>query len=157
MKPILSEILKINDSKQRIALGFGLGVLSGIFPGTGPLVAVFLAVILRANYFSALLGSLLTNTWLSIVTFLLAIKVGAVIMMVNWHDAQKQWFIFLEHFQWSSLIKISALKLVVPVLIGYLVIAFLAGLLAYLLILIILGLKNKEPALRSKKDEIGKE
>jgi hypothetical protein len=144
MKPILSSILKINDSKQKIALGFGLGVLSGIFPGTGPLVAVFLSFILRANYVSALLGSLLTNTWLSIVTFLLAIKVGAVIMGVNWQDVQKEWGLFLSNFQWVSLIKISVLKLILPVFLGYLVIACIAGLLSYLIVLIILNLKRKE-------------
>ena len=144
MKPILSSILKINDSKQRIALGFGLGVLSGIFPGTGPLVAVFLSFILRANYVSALLGSLLTNTWLSIVTFLLAIKVGAVIMGVNWQDVQREWGLFLTHFQWIDIVKISVLKLVLPVFLGYLVIACIAGVLSYLIVLIILNLKRKE-------------
>jgi hypothetical protein len=144
MKPILSSILKINDSKQKIALGFGLGVLSGIFPGTGPLVAVFLSFILRANYVSALLGSLLTNTWLSIVTFLLAIKVGAVIMGVNWQDVQREWGFFLTHFQWIDIVKMSVLKLVLPVFLGYLVIACIAGVLSYLIVLIILNLKRKE-------------
>jgi uncharacterized protein (DUF2062 family) len=142
MKPILSSILKINDSRQKIALGFGLGVFSGIFPGTGPLVAVFLAFILRANYVSALLGSLLTNTWLSIVTFLLAIKVGAVIIGVNWQDVQRQWSLFLNHFQWVNLIKLSVLKLVLPVFLGYLLIACIAGALSYLAILIILKFKR---------------
>ena len=144
MKLNVSSIFKINDNSQKIALGFGLGVLAGIFPGTGPLVAVFLAFVLRANYLSALLGSLLTNTWLSVVTFLLAIKVGAVIMGVNWQDVQRQWSLFLNHFQWIDLIKISVLKLVLPVFLGYLVIACIAGLLSYLTVLIILKLKRKE-------------
>jgi len=56
------KLIKINDTPQKIAFGFGLGVFSGIFPGTGPLAALFLALILRANRASALLGSLLTNT-----------------------------------------------------------------------------------------------
>ncbi len=142
MKPIISSILKINDSRERIALGFGLGVLSGIFPGTGPLVAVFLSYILRANYVSALLGSLLTNTWLSIVTFLLAIKVGAVIMGVNWQDVQREWSFFLNHFKWVDLIEISVLKLILPVFLGYLVIAVIAGTLSYFAVLIILKLKR---------------
>jgi uncharacterized protein (DUF2062 family) len=144
MRPILSAICRINDGSQKIALGFGLGVLSGIFPGSGALVAVFLSFILRANYVSALLGSLLTNTWLSVVTFLLAIKVGAVIMGVNWQDAQRQWYLFLSHFQWANLIKISVLKLVLPVFMGYLSIAFFAGLLSYLIVLVILKLKRKK-------------
>ena len=148
MKPIFSSIFKINDSRQKIALGFGLGVLSGIFPGTGPLVAVLLSFILRANYVSALLGSLLTNTWLSIATFLLAIKVGAVIMGVNWQDAHRQWSQFLNNFHWIDLIKMSVLKLVLPVFLGYLVIACFAGLLSYLVVLFILNLKRKESTSR---------
>jgi uncharacterized protein (DUF2062 family) len=143
MRPILSEILKINDSSQKIALGFGLGVFSGIFPGTGPLAAVFLSFIFRANYLSALLGSILTNTWLSVVTFLLAIKVGAVIMGVNWQDAQREWNFFLKNFQWAHLIKLSVLKVVFPVFLGYLLIACFAGLFSYLLVLIILKLKKR--------------
>jgi uncharacterized protein (DUF2062 family) len=80
------KLFKINDSPQRIALGLGLGVFLGIIPGTGPLAALFLALLFRVNRASALLGSLLTNTWLSIVTFLLAIKVGSFIMRLNWQS-----------------------------------------------------------------------
>jgi len=148
MKTIVSAICKINDSSQKIALGFGLGVLSGIFPGTGPLVAVSLSFLLRANYVSALLGSLLTNTWLSIVTFLLAIKVGAAIMGVNWQNAQREWELFLSHFQWTSLIKVSVLRLVLPVLVGYLVIALFAAVLSYLTVLVILRLRKKKAAFK---------
>lgn len=143
MKQVFSAIFKINDSSQKIALGFGLGVLSGIFPGTGPLAAVFLSFIFRANYVSALLGSILTNTWLSVVTFLLAIKVGAVIMGVNWQDAQREWNLFLSNFQLGHLIKLSVLKVVLPVFLGYLLIACMAGLFSYLMVLIILKFKKK--------------
>lgn len=142
MKTIFSSILKINDTSQKIALGFGLGVFSGVFPGTGPLVAVLLSFIFRANYFSALLGSLLTNTWMSIMTFLLAIKVGAAIMGIKWQDAQRQWCVFFHNFQWINLVKLSVLKLVLPVFLGYLVLAFIAGLLSYLFVLLILKLKK---------------
>jgi uncharacterized protein (DUF2062 family) len=151
MKPILSAILKINDGRQKIALGFGMGVLSGIFPGTGPIVAVLLSLVFRANYISALLGSLLTNTWLSVVTFLLAIKVGAAIMGVNWLDARREWGYFFHHFQWVNLVKLSALKLVLPVFLGYLVIACIAGMFSYLLILGILNLKKRQPAFKLSK------
>lgn len=142
MRPIFSEILKINDSSQKIALGFGLGVFSGIFPGTGPLVAVFLSLVFRANYFSAILGSVLTNTWLSVATFLLAIKVGAAIMGVNWLDARREWGYFFHHFQLVNLAKLSALKLILPVFLGYLAIACIAGLFSYLIVLFLLKLRK---------------
>ena len=84
-------LFKINDSPQKIALGLGLGVFAGILPGTGPLAALFLAFIFRANRASALLGSLATNTWISFVTFVLAIKIGSAILEVSWLDVQAGW------------------------------------------------------------------
>ncbi|PIR13657.1 MAG: hypothetical protein COV50_05635, partial [Flavobacteriales bacterium CG11_big_fil_rev_8_21_14_0_20_35_7] len=63
----------MNDTPQRIALGLGLGSALGMLPGTGPLAALFLAVVFKVNRASAFLGSLATNIWLSLVTFLLAL------------------------------------------------------------------------------------
>ncbi|MDI6606430.1 MAG: DUF2062 domain-containing protein, partial [Candidatus Omnitrophota bacterium] len=70
------KVFRINDSPRKVALGMGLGVFSGILPGTGPIAAVCLAFIFRANRAAALLGSLITNTWLSFFIFLVAIKTG---------------------------------------------------------------------------------
>ena len=67
---IFDKLFKINDSAEKIALGVGLEVFSGLMPGTGPTAALFLAFIFRANRAAALLGSMLTNTWLSVVTFI---------------------------------------------------------------------------------------
>jgi uncharacterized protein (DUF2062 family) len=113
------KLFKINDSPQRIALGFGLGVFLGIIPGTGPLAALFLALLFRVNRASALLGSLLTNTWLSIVTFLLAIKVGSAIMHLDWQVVRQGWMLL-------------------PVILGYFIVSFSLGILVYLVTLIIL-------------------
>lgn len=136
LRTIYIKLFKINDTPQRIALGTGLGVFSGIIPGTGPIAALFLALIFRANRAAALLGSLLTNTWLSIVTFLLSVKVGSVIMKVKWQDAQQDWIQFLKDFRWPNLFKFSALKIILPVIVGYFLVAFCLGLLIYLITLI---------------------
>ena len=137
MKFIYIKLFRINDTPQRIALGLGLGVFSGIFPGTGPLAALFLALILRVNRASALLGSLLTNTWLSFVTFMLAAKCGSAILKVSWIDVKQGWDSFLKGFHWQDLFKLSVLKLIFPVAVGYFVVAICAGLLVYLVSLII--------------------
>ncbi len=113
------KLFKINDSPQRIALGLGLGVFAGIIPGTGPVAALFLAFIFRVNRASALLGSLLTNTWLSFVTFILAIKVGSAIMHLDWQVVRQGWILF-------------------PVILGYFIVSFSLGILVYLVTLIIL-------------------
>src|SRR3989338_6840109 len=94
---LYQNLFKINDTPQKIALGLGLGVFAGIFPGTGPLASLFLAFICRANRASALIGSLLTNTWLSIVTFLLAIKLGALMFGIKWEEIQNNGTFLIKH------------------------------------------------------------
>jgi len=136
---IYKELFKINDTPQKVALGFGLGVFSGIFPGTGPLAALFLAFIFRANKASALLGSLLTNTWLSFVTFIFAVKIGSAILDISWLEVKKDWIHFATHFHhWGDLLKLSILKVVLPVMLGYLAVALCLGFLVYLVTLIII-------------------
>jgi uncharacterized protein (DUF2062 family) len=130
---IFSKLFKINDSAQKIALGVGLGVFAGLFPGTGPAAALFLAFIFRANRAAALFGSLLTNTWLSIVTFVLAIKVGSVILKMNWQTVQQQAHGLLKNFGWVKLFKLSFFEVFLPVAIGYLVIGLILGALSYFL------------------------
>ncbi|MDD5669514.1 MAG: DUF2062 domain-containing protein, partial [Candidatus Omnitrophica bacterium] len=63
-KFIYLKIFRINDTPRKIAFGFGLGVFLGILPGTGPVASVIVAAFLHANKAAALLGSLITNTWL---------------------------------------------------------------------------------------------
>lgn len=138
LKLIYIKLFRIHDTPQKIALGVGMGVFLGIIPATGPIAAVFMAFVLRVNRAAALLGSLLTNTWLSIVTFLLSIKIGASIMRINWQDVQRNWGQFLKDFRVITLFKLATLKIILPVIIGYLVIGFCLGLIAYLVTLFII-------------------
>jgi len=136
---LYQKLFNINDTPQRIALGAGLGVFTGIIPGTGPIAALFLAFLLRVNRASALLGSLMTNTWLSLVTFFLSIKVGSAILRINWQDAYNNWTLFFKDFRWIRLFKLSIFKIILPVILGYLIVAFFLGFLVYLTTLIALN------------------
>lgn len=138
LKKLYIKLFKINDTPQRIAAGLGVGVFLGILPGTGPLAALFLAWLLRLNRASALLGSLFTNTWLSIVTLLLSVKVGAAIMGLNWKEVREAWMLFLKDFHWLDLLKLTTVKIILPVAVGYLTVAFCLGLAVYLITWIIL-------------------
>lgn len=149
IKPFLSslytKLFRINDTPQRVALGFGLGVGAGILPGTGPVVAIFLALVLRANRAAALIGCLATNTWLSFLTFVLAIKVGSVLLGLKWQQVVSDWNIFLKDFHWLNLFKLSILKMALPAIIGFFVIAICLGALVYLItIIVILRLKYRQ-------------
>lgn len=135
---IFSKLFKINDSAQKIALGAGLGVFSGLMPGTGPVAAIFLAFIFRANRAAALFGSLLTNTWLSLVTFILAIKAGSVILKMDWRQVQQKAQILVKDFSWFKFFKLSFFEVLLPVITGYLIIGLILGALAYLITFLII-------------------
>jgi uncharacterized protein (DUF2062 family) len=140
-KTVYLKLFEINDSPQRIALGLGLGVFSGIMPGAGPLAALFLAWLFKVNKGSALLGSLLTNTWLSIAIFFLSIKVGAGIMGLNWQNIFNYSLIILEDFRWGDLFKISLLKIIFPVVLGYVAVALSLGFLVYLITFLLIRIR----------------
>lgn len=149
-KSIYGKIFNINDTPQKIAGGLGLGVFLGIIPGAGPIASLVLASILRLNRASALLGSLLTNTWISIITFFLSVKIGSAILKVQWQDVYYNCTVFLKTFHWLNLFKASALKIMLPVLLGYLVIGFALGFLVYLFTLITLTALRHESKNRVK-------
>lgn len=147
---IYQNIFLLNDTPQRIALGFGIGVFLGILPGTGVLAAIFLALVFRLNRASAILGSMLTNTWLSIVAFALALKVGAGTMHIDYISAHAGYAKLFKDFHWNTFLGLTAFKVILPVMLGYIIISALAGFLAYLLMLgILVAKKNPRSATAS--------
>lgn len=138
LKLIYIKLIRINDTPQKIALGFGIGVFSGVMPGIGPFAAIFLAFLLRANRLSALLGTILTNTWVSVLTFFLSIKAGSAIMNLNYQQVCESWIKFLREFRLLNLFKVSVLKIILPVIVGYFIIAICSGLVVYLISIVIL-------------------
>ncbi|MFH0913193.1 MAG: DUF2062 domain-containing protein [Candidatus Omnitrophota bacterium] len=137
-KFIYLKLFRIHDTPQRIALGLGLGVSLGILPGTGPIAAIFLALLLKVNRAASLLGSLMTNTWLSIATFLLSIRIGSSIIGTDWQDTRRGWIDFLKDFRPTDLARISTLKIIYPVIVGYFIVALGLGLAVYLISLAII-------------------
>ena len=140
LKLLYFKLFKTHDTPHRKALGLGIGVFLGIIPGTGPLAALFVAMWLRVNRATALLGSLLTNTWMNIVTFLLAGKLGSAILNVDWQQIQQQWESLRKNFHFSDLLTQATWHILLPLFIGYCVIAFFLGCAAYLICLIMLTL-----------------
>jgi uncharacterized protein len=147
LKMLYLKMFRINDTPQRVALGFGLGVFVGILPGTGPLAALLLAALFRINKAAALLGSILTNTWLSLITIVLSIKIGASIMGLEWRQVYNTWQQILKNFHWNHLLNTSILQLMLPVLTGYLILSFCLAVAVYsgaLIILLILKRRRYE-------------
>lgn len=117
------KLFRINDTPLKIALGFGLGVFIGVMPGVGPVIALLLAVLLRVNRISALLGSILFNTWVGFVALIFAVKLGAWIMGLNYQDVYNGWLDLIKNFKWEKLWDISVFKILIPTGIGYIIIA----------------------------------
>jgi len=131
-------IFKINDSPQRISAGFGLGIFCGMLPGTGPLAALFLAFIFKVNRASALLASLITNTWLSLAIFIFSIKVGSAILGLNWSLVYQEAKTGFDGLTWQTIFKASLINIALPVILGYLIISVALGLISYFFILLTL-------------------
>ncbi|MGA2775299.1 MAG: DUF2062 domain-containing protein [Candidatus Omnitrophota bacterium] len=137
LKFIYIKLVRINDSPQKVALGFALGVFAGVMPVISLREAFFLALLFRVNWPSALLSCILTDNWTTILTFLLAIKTGSYIMGVDWHSIYATSQQLLKHFHWSYLLKLSILKILIPVTVGYIVISLFFAFLSYLFALIV--------------------
>lgn len=143
-KLIYLKLFKINDTPQKIAVGLGLGVFFGTMPGMGPLAALFFAFILRVNRAGALLGSLLTNTWLSIPTFLVSVKVGSIVTGMSYKDIHEGWHSLIKNFKWAALFELSGYKIILPVVAGYIIVSFVIGFLAYIIALALFTYSKKK-------------
>ncbi len=134
----MAKLTGISDHPQKIAMGLGLGAFLGVLPGVGPLTALALAAFFKVNKVSALLGVLITNTWINFATVVLSIKLGSAIMHQDWHQLHQEWLLFIKHFHWADLFKTAILRMVLPVVAGYLIIGFVFGLCIYLVSLVII-------------------
>ena len=135
---VFAKLFYINDSAEKIALGVSLGIFAGLLPGAGPAAALFLALIFRANRAAALLGSIITNTWLSIITFVLAIKVGSVILNLHWQAVSQKAQGLIHDFNWGKFFKLSFLEVLLPVITGYIVIGLFLGAVSYFITLLLI-------------------
>ncbi|MBN2831492.1 MAG: DUF2062 domain-containing protein [Candidatus Omnitrophica bacterium] len=137
------KLFKINDSPQKISAGFGLGIFCGILPGTGPLAALFLAFLLRVNRASALLASLITNTWLSLATFIFSIKVGSAILGVDWKIVYQEAKAGFTGLTWQVAFRSSLINIILPVFLGYLIVSISLSILSYLFILLLIKIVKR--------------
>ena len=123
LKTLYWKLVKINDSPLKIALGFGLGVFIGVIPAMGPVIALALAFLFRVNRASAFLGSVLFNTWFTIITLLLAIKIGAAVTGLSYNEIYEGWKGLIKDFKWEKIFQASFQDVLIPIGIGYLIIS----------------------------------
>ena len=144
IKNIYTKLIKIDDTPQKIACGFGLGVFLGILPWLGPVAAFILATIFRCNKLAAVTGSLLTNTWLTLITFVLAGRVGTFVTGEDWQSIYEEVKMLIKNFHWKDIFDSSFFQIAKPFLIGYVIVALIAGIGAYFLSLWLLARRRKK-------------
>ncbi|OGX05850.1 MAG: hypothetical protein A2Z88_01105 [Omnitrophica WOR_2 bacterium GWA2_47_8] len=149
-RAVYHQLVEIDDAPSRKALGLGLGVFLGNFPGMGPIASVVTAYIFRVNRAAALVGSFATNTWLSFVTLALAVKVGAFLTGKNQEQLQQSWGNFRQDFHFKKIFERETFDLIVPVLIGFCVVSFVIGLCVAGIAYVILCRKQKKRCLVDK-------
>lgn len=123
------KLFRINDSPQKISLGFGLGVFLGVFPGVGPLAALLFSFLFRVNRAAAVIGSLLTNTWISIVVFGISVKTGSALFGLDWISVRNSWAAAVKERSISRLMELH--KAAIAVITGYIIISLAVGVIAY--------------------------
>lgn len=152
---MIQKIFNIDDSPQKVAIGFGLGVFFGVMPAMGPIASVFFAAILRVNKAAALAGSILTNTWLSIPAFVSAAAIGSFITNLSYKDIMNTWSVLCKNFTWQALFTFSFYDILYPVITGYVIVSSVLAFLAYTVTLAILSsIKRGKSGRRIQKMEV---
>ncbi len=139
LKSAVKKIIHLNDSPHRVASGFALGVFFGIVPGVGPIASTAVALMLRVNVAAAVTASLVTNTWLSIIAWVLSLKIGSFVTGVDAGELTVQGQQLIQNFRWSKLWDVEIIKILKPLLIGNLIVASVISLVVYLVVFKILA------------------
>ena len=108
--------MDFKSSPHQLALSFGFGVVLGVMPGTGAVVAAVAASILRLNLLLMVAGALLTN------------PITAPFLYIGSYFLGK-WLLGDQLHLWPVVLKIPA-----EVIVGNLILALGFGLLAYLIV-----------------------
>jgi len=135
LKKLIKKLVRVDDSPKRIARGLAIGVFWGILPtfGLAILFSLPTAVFLRANKFSAVLGTFVANPFTTPFIYAFEYKIGELILRVT-----------PVAFSWSLFQLENLLKLGRSLLVGGSVLAIGIALITYFLTFrIILRYKRK--------------
>lgn len=148
-KKIYNRFVILNDSPQKIAFGISIGFFCGIMPGIGPIASIFIAAVLKANKAAALLGSIISNTWISFISFLISLKAGSLITGLDWKGISQKLSAAIAKNDWAAVFKSTTTEVFFTIILGYfivsIVISVLAGLISLLIAWAIEIIKHKKP------------
>ncbi|MBE9221925.1 DUF2062 domain-containing protein [Cyanobacterium stanieri LEGE 03274] len=136
-------ILRVKEKPKAIARGFAIGVFTGSFPffGLQMIVALLLAIILRANKATAMMGTWISNPFTYVPIFLFNYQIGLFILENIFQISINN----LDEFNsesWQNLAD-SGAEITVTLLTGSFFVGLTLSILAYYLILILIKKQNK--------------
>ena len=143
-KNLYHQLVEINDTPHRKAGGLAVGVFTGLLPAMGPVAALVISTILRVNRAAAIVGSLLTNTWISLLTFVLAIKLGSFLTGGNWREHYGKVKELFKHFDWRNIFDPDILDILKPMVLGYLIIGAVFAAFVYVIAYFVLKSRDQK-------------
>ncbi len=132
LRALLRALVQMEDTPNRLALAFGIGVFIAFFPilGIHTGMALLIAVVFRLNKVAILAGAWTNNPWTLGPMFLAGTLVGCALLGVSAEGLHAvDWSLHGRAF-YEELFE-SLRPLVLPFLVGNLVLGVLAGALAF--------------------------
>lgn len=84
-KNLFNTLLSLNDSKEKLALSFAVGVFISISPFLGfhTILAIVLSYLFKLNKVATIIGTLFNNPWTMLPVYYIDYKIGAFITGCN--------------------------------------------------------------------------
>jgi len=132
-KNLLNTLLSLNDSKEKLALSFAVGVFISINPfyGFHTMLAIVLSFLFKLNKAATIIGTLLNNPWTMLPIYYIDYKIGAFIIGCN-----KQFSI--KHLTFKSILS-QGKDIFAVLLIGSIIFGVIASFIMYHIIKYILS------------------
>ena len=148
LRQMLHFLLHLEDTPNRVALAFGIGLFIAFFPllGIHTGLALGIAIIFRLSRVAILAGAWVNNPWTLAPMYTAGTLVGCGLLGVSPEGlADVDWSLHGRAFYealWEGL-----RPFVVPFVVGNLVLGVLGGLIAYVVLRVIL--ERRRPALQT--------
>ncbi|MBI5025145.1 MAG: DUF2062 domain-containing protein [Nitrospirae bacterium] len=135
LRKFYHQIIDIDDTPEKIALGMAIGIALGILPtfGIGTFLAIGLAFLLRANRLSAILGTFIMNPWVAPFFWMLSYAIGGLFLGKGWSNIQAEWELYKNNAK--SLGELIGKDILLPYIIGNVILTVILAITGYIITL----------------------